>query len=91
MCKAVIVTTQHRGVFYGRLEAGQDENVRTLVLLNCRNAIHWAGSKGFLGLASFGPEHGSRIGAAADRVRLHDVTSVTDVTDDAATKWEKWE
>lgn len=90
MQKAVLVTTQHRGVFYGRLENGQEENARSLVLIGCRNAIYWAGKRGFLGLASHGPESGSKVGTAAPRVVLHDVTSVTDCTDEAAKKWESW-
>lgn len=88
--KPVLVTTEFRGVFYGRLEEGQDESARTLVLTNCRNAIYWSGSKGFLGLAKDGPENGSRIGATALRVRLHAVTSVTDCSDNATAKWESW-
>ncbi len=86
----VLVTTQHRGVFFGRLEEGQDLNARSLVLLECRNAIYWSGSRGFLGLASHGPESGSRIGTAAPRVLLHDVTSVTTCSEEAAKKWRNW-
>jgi hypothetical protein len=88
--KPVIVTTAHRGVFYGRLSEDQDENAKTLVLTSCRNAIYWAGSKGFLGLASDGPDDGSTIGSTAPCVRLHDVTSVSECTDKAADKWESW-
>ena len=90
MNKAVIVTTQHRGVFFGRLENGQDETARSLVLVGCRNAMYWSGTRGFLGLASHGPEPESKIGATAPRVLLHDVTSITDCTDVAAEKWESW-
>ena len=90
MKRAVIVTTQHRGVFFGHLEDGQDDTARSLVLLNCRNAIYWSGSRGFLGLASHGPEDDSKIGATAMRVLLHDVTSVTDCSKEATDKWEQW-
>ena len=88
--KAVLVTTAHRGVFYGRLAEGQDENDRTLVLEDCRNVIYWQGPAGFLGLAADGPAEGSRIGAAAPRVRLHDITSLTDCTEAAAARFESW-
>lgn len=88
--KPVIVTTQHRGVFYGRLSDDQDEDSRTLVLTNCRCAIYWAGKKGFLGLASDGPDDGSTIGATAPEVRLHDITSVSLCTEEAAKIWEEW-
>lgn len=88
--KPVLVTTQHRGVFYGYLLAEADETARTLVLYRCRNAIYWSGSKGFLGLASDGPEKESRIGSVAPRVMLHDVTSVSDCTAKAAEAWDNW-
>ena len=88
--KPVLVTTAHRGVFFGHLSAGQDEDAKSIVLTGCRNAIYWSGSKGFLGLAAHGPEDGSRIGATAPSVRLHDVTSITECTPEAASKWEAW-
>jgi len=88
--KPVIVTTAHRGVFFGRLSPDQDENATTLVLTGCRNAIRWEGRRGFLGLASHGPENGSRIGSTAPRVRLHDVTSVSECTPEATKVWEGW-
>lgn len=87
---AVLVTTQHRGVFFGYLPADADRSARTLTLRNCRNAIYWAGTRGFLGLASHGPENNSRIGSRAPEVMLHDVTSVTSVSDAAASKWESF-
>lgn len=86
----VLVTTAHRGVFFGWLPNDHNEDAKTLVLNDCRNAIHWSGSKGFLGLAAHGPESGSRVGATAPRVRLHDVTSVTECTPEAAKKWADW-
>lgn len=88
--KPVLVTTQHRGVFYGHLPAEADETARTLVLYRCRNAIYWSGKRGFLGLASDGPEPDSRIGAVAPRVLLHDVTSVSECTAKAGEKWDSW-
>lgn len=86
----VVVTTQHRGVFFGHLSSDQDETARSLVLSDCRCAIYWSGKRGFLGLASHGPEEGSRIGATAPRVRLHDVTSVSACTPAAAEAWRAW-
>ena len=90
MKRPVLVTTAHRGVFYGYLDAQADETAEIMVLHNCRNAIYWSGSHGFLGLAAHGPEKGSRIGAVAPRVLLHDVTSVSDCTDEAAKIWDGW-
>ena len=91
MTKPVIVTTEHRGVFYGRLDGNQDETAKTIALTNCRNAMYWSSqTRGFLGLAETGPGEGSKIGATAPRVLLHDVTAVLDCTEEAAEKWENW-
>lgn len=91
MRKAVLVTTNFRGVFFGWLDTDeQPETDRTLVLHECRNAIYWTGAQGFLGLAAAGPEPQSRIGSVAPRVLLHEVTSVTDCTPAATEKWTQW-
>ncbi len=84
--KPVIITTSHRGVFFGDLEKGTEES-RTVTLANARNAIYWATSKGFLELAQVGPNPRSKIGSVAPRIVLHDVTSVTDCTEAAAAAW----
>lgn len=83
--KSVIITTSHRGVFWGYLES---EKARTVVLTGARNAILWNTKKGFVELADVGPNSGSRIGARAQRITLHDVTSVTECTDVATRAWE---
>lgn len=86
----VVVTTVYRGVFFGFLPPGADKLARSLTLENVRNAIYWAGSRGFLGLSSHGPSKGSRIGATAARVLLHDITSVAECTPEAAKVWSEW-
>jgi hypothetical protein len=83
--KSVIITTSHRGVFWGYLESEKD---RTVVLAGARNAILWNTKKGFVELADIGPNSGSRIGARAQRITLHDVTSITECTDAATKAWE---
>jgi hypothetical protein len=85
----VLVTTSHRGVFWGTIESTRD-NGRTIVLTGARNAIYWATSKGFLELAQIGPNKASKVGATAPRITLHDVTSVTECTDEAAKAWESF-
>ena len=90
--KAVIVTTAHRGVFFGYLNGDQDETSKSLSLTNCRNVIYWSSdTKGFLGLASDGPGNNSKIGATAPRVRLHDITSLADCTEKASKAFGAWE
>lgn len=83
--RAVLVTTAHRGVFFGY--AGKTDGA-TIKLRAARNCIYWtAQEKGFLGLASGGPGSGCKIGPAAD-IELRDITCVAEVTDAAAAKWE---
>lgn len=83
--RAVLVTTVHRGVFFGY---ATDTTGETIFLRRCRNAVYWVGGvKGFLGLASTGPLDGSRIGPAAD-VTLRSITSVAEVTAGAVARWE---
>lgn len=86
--RAVLVTTEYRGVFFGWLKVAIDyqRKERHIILHRARNVIYWAGSKGFLGLAARGPENGSKLGSEAPRIELHGVTSVTDCTTEAAAK-----
>lgn len=86
--KSVLVTTQHRGVFWGALEATSPDG-RTITLTGARNAIYWATSKGFIELAQVGPNSRSKVGAVATRVVLHDVTSLTECTAEANSAWER--
>lgn len=81
---AVLVTTKHRGVFFGYKKS---EEGNYIVLTRARCAIKFATTKGFLELASVGPNSKSKIGAVADQISLYDVTSVTNCTEDAEKAW----
>lgn len=83
--RAVMVTTSHRGVFFGYAAKTAGATIK---LRAARNCISWTASvKGFLGLASTGPDAQCKIGPAAD-IELRDITCVAEVTDAAAEKWE---
>ena len=83
--RAVLVTTSHRGVFFGYAE---DTNGETIKLRGMRNCVSWSSSiKGFLGLASTGPDSRCRIGPRADG-EIRDITGVWEVTPDAVKAWE---
>lgn len=83
--RAVLVTTQHRGVFFG-YAADTDGNV--IRLRAARNCLYWpTENKGFMGLASMGPVKGSRVGPACD-IELRDITAVAECTDAAVQAWE---
>ncbi len=83
--RPVVVTTKHRGVFFGRL---LEKNGTTVRLKAARNCLYWPREvKGFLGLASTGPLDGSRIGPAVD-IELNDITCIAECTPEATEKWE---
>jgi hypothetical protein len=85
--KAVLVTTEFRGVFFGYVK--DDKNLPDeITLTNVRNCIYWTSSiGGFLGLASKGPDSNCKIGTLVEELRLFKVTSVSPVSDEAAKKW----
>lgn len=83
--RAVLVTTQHRGVFFGYAD---DTDGATIKLRGARNCLYWpTENKGFLGLANMGPLKGARVGPAAD-IELRDITCVAECTPSAAQAWE---
>lgn len=87
--RAVIVTTEFRGVFFGY---ATDTDCDPIKLTDARNCISWPSSnQGFMGLASMGPVDGARIGPLAD-IELRKVTSVIEVTPEAEKRWiaAKW-
>lgn len=83
--RPVIVTTAHRGVFFGY--AG-DTSGETIKLKRSRLCLYWSRDvKGFMGLASGGPTTECRIGPQAD-IELRNITAVLEVTPEAVTAWE---
>lgn len=83
--RAVLVTTSHRGVFFGYAE---DTSGTTIKLARARNCLYWPASvKGFLGLASDGPTREARVGPAAD-IELRDITCVAECTKKSVEAWE---
>lgn len=84
--KYVLVTTLHRGVFFGKLVS---ESKESAVLKEVRCAIKFGTRGGFLELANKGPNHNSRIGDQVEQIKLYDITSVTLVTETALEAWKK--
>lgn len=83
--RPVIVTTAHRGVFFGM--AG-DTDGETISLTGARSCLYWSADvKGFMGLAANGPSKSCRVGPAAD-ITLRNITAVLEVTPEAAKAWE---
>ena len=82
---AVLVTTIHRGVFFGY---AVDTNSKTIKITNARNCIYWPSSVGgFVGLASDGPNKETKVGPVAQEMTLHDVTAVLKCSDVAEKAW----
>ena len=82
---AVLVTTSHRGVFFGYAKDIEGDIIK---LRAGRNCLYWTSDvKGFAGLAATGPSNSCRVGPAVD-IQLRDITSVSLVTDEAVTAWE---
>ena len=82
---AVIVTTEHRGVFFGYTD---DIDGIRIKLNRARLCVYWSADvKGFAGLAATGPSKSCRVGPAVN-IQLRDITSVSFVTDEAAKAWE---
>jgi len=85
--RPVLVTTAHRGVFFGYAPTDYTD-AKTITLKNARNCIYWSSDiKGFMGLASTGPTASCRVGPAVD-ITLRDVTSVSEVSPSAVKEWE---
>ncbi len=84
----VVVTTAHQGVFFGTVES-YDPDRKSGVLLNVSNVLYWPKEvRGFIGLAVTGPLEGSRVGPAAPRMLVNDVTAILECLPEAVTAWE---
>lgn len=83
--RAVLITTAHRGVFFGY---ATDTDGDRITLRRARNIPRWRNTRGFLGLASSGPNAECRVGPAADIV-ITDITCIAECTAEAAAAWER--
>ena len=83
----LVVTTSHRGVFFGYATPTTNSTVR---LEKARMCVYWsADMKGVVGLASNGPSASCKIGPAAPAITLHNVTSIMEVSPEAEVKWNQ--
>ena len=83
--RAVVVTTEHRGVFFGYADAVDGDIVK---LRAARNCVYWSADiRGFMGLAATGPSENCKVGPAAD-ISLRKITSVMECTPEAIAAWE---
>ena len=85
--RPVIVTTEHRGVFFGYATDTSGDRIH---LKRARMAIYWGTTRGLMELCETGPTAKSRLSARAD-LEARKVTAVFDVTPEAAKAWESHE
>jgi hypothetical protein len=83
--RPVIVCTEYKGVFYGH---ATDTSGDVIHLKNARMALRWGTTRGVMQLAETGPTATSNISARAD-IEVRKITSVFEVTPEAAAKWEE--
>ena len=87
----VLVTTQHKGVFFGFAANDDLENKSLIRLDRVKCCMYWHESVGgFLGLASAGPNDQCRIGKQAEHVVLHDITALVICSEEAVSQWSKY-
>lgn len=83
--RPVIVTTAHRGVFFGY---ATDTNGETIDLKKARLCVYWSSDlRGFMGLADKGPNSQCKVGPAAD-ISVRSVTAVVECSPEAVKAWE---
>lgn len=86
--RPVVITTKHRGVFFGYVE-DDSKLPNSITLSNARMCIYWSSSiKGVLGLASTGPNSSCRVGLPVPKFEAWEITAVIDCTPEATEKWE---
>lgn len=85
--RPVVVTTEHRGVFFGY---AHDVDGETIDLKRARLCVYWSADvRGFMGLAGAGPTPGCKIGPAVPSITLRAITSVIECTPEAVAAWER--
>lgn len=85
--KAVLVTTEFRGVFFGYVK-DDSKLPDEITLTRVRNCIYWSSDLGgFLGLSAQGPNGNCKIGTEVPELRLFKITAIAPVTDEAAKRW----
>lgn len=82
--RPVVVTTAHRGVFFGYAADTDGEQIE---LKRSRLCVYWSADvQGFMGLAAKGPTKSCRIGPPAD-ITVRSITAVLECTPDAEQAW----
>jgi len=83
----VVVTTEHRGVFFGF--ANGDTEGSVVKLTDAQMCVYWSTDvHGVLGLAATGPSKNCRVTPRVPKITLQAVTAVVDASDAAVEAWQ---
>ena len=86
--RPVVVTTEHKGVFFGFCEA-EDTAARTVTISEAQMCVYWSADvRGVVGLASTGPSKDCKVTPPAPKMTLSGTTAVMDATEDAVKAWK---
>ncbi len=84
---ALLVTTAHKGVFFGY---GERTDAATITLERAKMCVYWSADvKGVLGLANGGPTQSCRITPSVSKITLRDVTAIVEISPAAEESWLK--
>lgn len=95
----VLITTDKdkRGVFkatIARSDIDHHKDGDSLLVEDVQMCVYWSTkTRGVLGLASIGPQKGSRVTKPVKRGKIHGVTAILEMEDKAIKAWEDtpWE
>jgi hypothetical protein len=81
----LVITTAHKGVFFGYAKPTTNKTVR---LEQAQMCVYWSADvHGVVGLAAKGPSQSCKVGPAAPAITLHDVTSIMECSKEAEAAW----
>lgn len=84
--RAVIVTTEHRGVFFGLME-DPSPNATEATLEDVAMVIYFGTTEGLGQLAATGPTDKTKLSARVPKWHLRKITSVLETSDVAASSF----
>jgi len=85
----VVVTTEHRGVFFGYADSIEIPTNNTIRLTDARMCIYWSADvRGVMGLSATGPTKSCRVTAAVPTFAVNAITSIAACTPGAVKAWE---
>lgn len=83
----MVVTTLHRGVFFGY---GVPTEKKIIKLDEAQMCIYWSADiKGVMGLSASGPSKSCKIGPIVPSITLQDVTAIFECSKESEKRWKE--